>query len=68
MKKALIYFCAMATLSACTPSAKTEKAEPAEKNASAITYTCPMHPKVAETKPGACPKCGMDLVEKTNEN
>jgi len=31
--------------------------------ASAI-YTCPMHPDVAQDKPGKCPKCGMNLVEK----
>ncbi len=24
-------------------------------------YTCPMHPEVMQDKPGACPKCGMDL-------
>ena len=29
------------------------------------TYTCPMHPEVQQNKPGSCPKCGMDLVEKT---
>jgi rubrerythrin len=28
------------------------------------TYTCPMHPEIAEDKPGKCPKCGMDLVLK----
>lgn len=27
-------------------------------------YTCPMHPEVVQDKPGKCPKCGMDLVEK----
>jgi hypothetical protein len=27
-------------------------------------YTCPMHPEVTSDKPGKCPKCGMDLVEK----
>jgi Cu(I)/Ag(I) efflux system membrane fusion protein len=27
-------------------------------------YTCPMHPEVQSDKPGSCPKCGMDLVEK----
>lgn len=25
-------------------------------------YTCPMHRKVQENKPGTCPKCGMTLV------
>jgi multidrug efflux pump subunit AcrA (membrane-fusion protein) len=29
-----------------------------------IIYTCPMHPEVQDTKPGQCPKCGMDLVKK----
>jgi len=24
-------------------------------------YTCPMHPEVAQSKAGACPKCGMGL-------
>jgi len=24
-------------------------------------YTCPMHPQVRQTKPGACPLCGMGL-------
>ena len=28
------------------------------------TYTCPMHPEVISDKPGKCPKCGMELVEK----
>jgi multidrug efflux pump subunit AcrA (membrane-fusion protein) len=27
-------------------------------------YTCPMHPKVVQDKPGSCPICGMDLVKK----
>jgi hypothetical protein len=29
-----------------------------------MTYTCTMHPEVISDKPGKCPKCGMDLVEK----
>jgi hypothetical protein len=28
-------------------------------------YTCPMHPEVASDKKGRCPKCGMDLVPKS---
>ncbi len=31
---------------------------------SKATYTCPMHPEVISDKPGKCPKCGMELVEK----
>jgi len=27
-------------------------------------YTCPMHPKVEQAGPGACPFCGMDLEPK----
>jgi Cu(I)/Ag(I) efflux system membrane fusion protein len=27
-------------------------------------YICPMHPYIVKDKPGACPICGMDLVEK----
>ncbi len=32
---------------------------------SEATYTCPMHPEMRETKPGACPKCGMSLERTT---
>jgi len=27
-------------------------------------YTCGMHPDVISNKPGRCPKCGMELVQK----
>ena len=27
------------------------------------TYTCIMHPEIHATKPGKCPKCGMDLIK-----
>src|SRR5689334_6693130 len=26
-----------------------------------VEYTCPMHPKILQRGPGACPKCGMAL-------
>ena len=32
--------------------------------AKAVLYTCAMHPEILRDKPGKCPKCGMDLVEK----
>jgi len=28
----------------------------------ATAYVCPMHSDVHEPVPGACPKCGMDLL------
>ena len=31
-------------------------------------YTCPMHPEVISDKPGTCPKCGMDLELKENND
>lgn len=34
---------------------------------SQTTYTCPMHPEVISDKPGKCPKCGMELVEKETQ-
>src|SRR5690348_11113713 len=30
-----------------------------------MVYTCPMHPEILSDKPGRCPKCGMNLVSKT---
>ena len=30
-----------------------------------VTYVCPMDPEVRESKPGACPKCGMALERET---
>ncbi len=30
--------------------------------APATSYACPMHPDVTSTEPGACPKCGMQLL------
>lgn len=35
-------------------------------DASAKTYTCPMHPEIAQSSPGKCPKCGMTLQLKAS--
>ena len=35
-----------------------------EKKEAVKTYTCSMHPEVISDKPGKCPKCGMELIEK----
>ena len=34
-----------------------------ETKQQAVTYTCPMHPEIHDTKPGNCPKCGMKLIK-----
>ncbi len=31
-------------------------------------YTCPMHPSIRRSQPGACPICGMTLVKKSTES
>jgi hypothetical protein len=33
----------------------------------AVAYTCPMHPEIVSDAPGKCPKCGMSLVPKSQE-
>ena len=35
-----------------------------QNTAATKTYTCSMHPEVISDKPGKCPKCGMELIEK----
>lgn len=37
-------------------------------NNRAKIYTCPMHPEVVRTRPGKCPKCGMQLVKIKTKN
>ncbi|QJD98514.1 hypothetical protein HH214_21840 (plasmid) [Mucilaginibacter robiniae] len=39
--------------------AKTQKTDTAK-----VQYTCPMDTDVIASKPGKCPKCGMNLVKK----
>jgi hypothetical protein len=48
------------TVTGCKGSSE----QPAQKSEKVVQYTCPMHPDVVQEKPGKCPKCGMDLVEK----
>lgn len=51
------------TISACN-SSTTPKSGAESTISEMAVYTCPMHPEVQEDKPGDCPICGMDLVEK----
>jgi hypothetical protein len=47
----------MLSLAACSSS---ERKQPIKK----YKYICTMHSEVGADKPGECPKCGMDLVER----
>jgi Cu+-exporting ATPase len=42
-----------------------ETPQPADQHHGARVYVCPMDPEVRESKPGACPKCGMALEPET---
>ncbi|MBI4929490.1 MAG: hypothetical protein HY841_01920 [Bacteroidetes bacterium] len=33
-----------------------------------IIYTCSMHPEIQSSKPGKCPKCGMELIQKKSSS
>ncbi len=67
MKKIILFAGVVITLFACNQSGQ-KTAENQKDTISAgkksIKYTCPMHPEIVKNKPGVCPKCGMDLVEK----
>lgn len=38
----------------------------AGKDSANIVYTCSMHPEIISAVAGYCPKCGMQLVKKTD--
>ena len=53
-----------------TMSAASEAGETALEHAARHLdpkYVCPMHPQILRDKPGRCPICGMDLVEKKQD-
>ena len=59
MKATIIAFTSIALfLGACTHAKQNDVAKKHYK------YTCTMHPDIGSDKPGVCPKCGMELVEK----
>ncbi len=51
---------------AATPPVSAPVKAP-DANASEDTYTCVMHPQIAEPKPDKCPICGMPLVKKAKQ-
>jgi hypothetical protein len=49
-----------------TDSTSSVKDSSTGNHLAATIYTCRMHPEVTSDKPGKCPVCGMDLVEKVH--
>jgi hypothetical protein len=68
MKKTIV---ALAILLAASGTVTTSYAKlkhgKTKKHQTVKTYTCPMHPEVKSTKPGKCPKCGMNLELATSK-
>jgi hypothetical protein len=57
----------LCTVTACDQKKTETSSSPAASTpAVAQKYTCTMHPEVVQDGPGKCPKCGMELVPKTN--
>jgi hypothetical protein len=56
VRLALASFALVAIGAVAGPPARAQAVEQA-------VYVCPMHPEVAATAPGNCPKCGMALVK-----
>jgi hypothetical protein len=83
MKKHILFIAAgIMMLGACTSSTKTEskdaKVQSADSTqifnldtttlaAGTVYYQCPMDLSEISDKPGACPKCGMDLEPVTKQ-
>ena len=63
MKKAILFLSFAAFMAAGIYSCSSKSTESKTEKAS-VVYTCPMDKDVVSDKPGKCPKCGMDLVEK----
>ena len=57
------YFCGPRCLEKfrAAPAQFLSAAPPATATAASQVYTCPMHPEIRQSGPGACPLCGMAL-------
>jgi len=55
---------ALSSITGCKQSEQQQPSSGAASTNKTVQYTCTMHPEVVQDKPGKCPKCGMDLVEK----
>jgi Cu+-exporting ATPase len=56
--------CPVCNMNLVTVGENNKKSDVFQKlnNNSTATFTCPMHPEVKSDNPGACTKCGMELI------
>lgn len=68
MRKLVLILSVIALISfaitSCSGSPEKETENKDSIQGANVQYTCSMHPEVLQDKPGDCPKCGMDLIEK----
>ncbi len=66
-KYIIVMFFVMSFL-ACSNDQKKGTSDRIKPTEIAESYTCPMHPQIIKSEPGACPICGMDLVKINTQN
>lgn len=65
-KNYLLFLCI--ALLGCASDQSSGPVQDKHDHEQAKIYTCPMHPQIIRDKPGQCPICGMNLVEKKSED
>ena len=70
MKKTSLLICAAILMAAVPMFAQTnpDPSPPVTGSPAAQKYTCPMHPEIEQDSPGKCPKCGMKLESKKEDD
>lgn len=63
-RRIILFLLAFFLLSCGSKQESDTKHAPGSAHAEQKVFTCPMHPEIIKDKPGKCPICGMDLVEK----
>jgi putative DNA topoisomerase len=63
----ILLFATSATCVTFAQDTKSQSKTSKTTHATPVIYTCEMHPEVASSKPGKCPKCNMDLTASKKE-
>ncbi len=63
--KLIIPFLVFAICASLATSAQNVNSNIPVKQIDSVYYTCSMHPEIKAVGPGECPKCGMQLIQKS---